>query len=623
MTRRSLMSEENKNLSPENGISADETPKKPLTLEEQYEEDDRQWLKNVYQGDVKQLTVRAVVMGMIIGGLMSLTNLYIGLKTGWGLGVTITACVLSFSIWKLLRVIFPKIFKTDMTLLENNSMKSTASSAGYTTGGTMVSAIAAYILITGQHLNFWVLTAWTVFLGIAGVVMAIPMKKQMINMEKLPFPSGTATAETLKSLYAGEESKKQTRTLLGFALGGAVLTVIRDYFEWIKYTYSVFGAKLAEYTVSMETSLIMVAAGGIMGWRTAWSILFGAILNYIVLAPYMFKIGAITELGYRGISSWSLWFGASVMVAAGFTSFLMQWKVALKAFASLKDLFSTKKRELSEIEKVEVPMSWFFWGIVVGGTGIALIMLFAFDIPVWVSVLAVILSFFLSIVACRATGETDTTPVGALGQVTQAFYGMLRPGSKVTTLMTASITSGIAGSSADLLTDLKTGYILGANPRKMFLAQFIGIFAGTIVIVPAFYLIVPTPDVLGSDYFPAPAAQVWSRVADLLAQGFSTLHSTAKIAMIIGVAVGVIIPLLEKWFPKAAKFIPSSMGIGLAFVIPFWNSLSMFLGALIVLIIEHKKKSLEEYIVPAASGIIAGESLAGVFIILLSTVFGG
>ena len=619
------MTEENRNenFSAGNGVSAKVAPKRPLTLEEQYEEDDRRWLKNVYQGDVKQLTVRAVVMGMIIGGLMSLTNLYIGLKTGWGLGVTITACVLSFSIWKLLRVLFPKIFTTDMTLLENNSMKSTASSAGYTTGGTMVSAIAAYILITGQHLNFWVLTAWTVFLGIAGVVMAIPMKKQMINMEKLPFPSGTATAETLKSLYAGEESKKQTRTLLGFALFGAVLTVIRDFFEWIKYTYAVFGEKLAEYTVSMETSLIMVAAGGIMGWRTAWSILFGAILNYIVLAPYMVKIGAITELGYRGISSWSLWFGASVMVSAGFTSFLMQWKVALKAFASLKDLFSRKKRELSEIEKVEVPMSWFFWGILVGGTGIALIMLFAFDIPVWVSVLAVILSFFLSIVACRATGETDTTPVGALGQVTQAFYGMLRPGSKVTTLMTASITSGIAGSSADLLTDLKTGYILGANPRKMFLAQFIGIFAGTIVIVPAFYLIVPTPDVLGSDYFPAPAAQVWSRVADLLAQGFSTLHPTAKIAMLIGVAVGIIIPLLEKWFPKAARFIPSSMGIGLSFVIPFWNSLSMFIGALIVLIIEHKKKSLEEYIVPAASGIIAGESLAGVFIILLSTVFGG
>ena len=146
----------------------------PLSPEDKYELEDREWLKNVYQGDAKQLTVRAIVMGMIIGGLMSLTNLYIGLKTGWGLGVTITACVLSFSIWKLLRTIFPKVFKTDMTMLENNSMKSTASSAGYTTGGTMVSAIAAYVLITGQHIDFWVLVGWTVFLGIAGSEVVTP-----------------------------------------------------------------------------------------------------------------------------------------------------------------------------------------------------------------------------------------------------------------------------------------------------------------------------------------------------------------------------------------------------------------------------------------------------------------
>jgi len=591
----------------------------------QYEEDDRLWLENVYQGDVKQLTLRAIVMGMIIGGFMSLTNLYIGLKTGWGLGVNITACVLSYSIWKLLMKAFPRIFKTDMSMLETNSMKSTASSAGYTTGGTMVSAIAAYILITGNHLSFWVLTGWTVFLGIVGVVMAVPMKKQMINMEKLPFPSGIATAEILKSLYAGEEGKKQTNSLLIFTLVGGLVTVVRDLLEWIKYTYAVFGDRLAQYTVSMETSLIMVAAGGIMGWRTAWSILFGAILNYLVLAPIMFEKGVITELGYRGINSWSLWFGASVMVSAGFTSFFMQWKVALKAFGALKDIlyiFSKNKREESEIEKVEVPMSWFFWGIVVGGAGIAYIMKYSFEIPVWVAILSIFLAFFLSIVACRATGETNTTPVGALGQVTQAFYGMIRPGSHVTTLMTASVTAGVAGSAADLLTDLKTGYLLGANSRKMFIAQFIGIFAGTAIVVPAFYLIVPDASVLGSDYFPAPAAQVWAGVATLLAKGIASLHDTAKIAMLFGIAVGVIIPIIDKYYPKATKFVPSSMGIGLAFVIPFWNSLSMFIGALIALVIQKKKESLTEYIIPAASGIIAGESLAGVFIILVATLMG-
>jgi uncharacterized oligopeptide transporter (OPT) family protein len=84
----------------------------------------------------------------------------------------------------------------------------------------------------------------------------------------------------------------------------------------------------------------------------------------------------------------------------------------------------------------------------------------------------------------------------------------------------------------------------------------------------------------------------------------------------------MIIPIIEKIFPKVSKFVPSSMGIGLAFVIPFWNCLSMFIGALIVLIIEKKKKALTEYVIPAASGIIAGESLAGVFIILVATLMG-
>ena len=92
--------------------------------------------------------------------------------------------------------------------------------------------------------------------------------------------------------------------------------------------------------------------------------------------------------------------------------------------------------------------------------------------------------------------------------------------------------------------------------------------------------------------------------------------------MLVGVAIGIIIPLVEKWAPKASKYIPSAMGLGLAFTIPFWNSLSMFIGALIVLIIEHRKKDLEDYVIPAASGIIAGESLAGVFIIILQQVMG-
>ena len=133
------------------------------------------------------------------------------------------------------------------------------------------------------------------------------------------------------------------------------------------------------------------------------------------------------------------------------------------------------------------------------------------------------LSFWLALVACRVTGETDTTPGGAMGKVTQLIFGALHPGN-VNVPTSANITAGAATSSADLLTDLKSGYLLGANPRQQFLAQFSGIFVGTVVSVLTFAVLVPDAQVLGTDRFPAPAAQTWSAVAIALGQGLSSLE---------------------------------------------------------------------------------------------------
>src|SRR5439155_851245 len=94
------------------------------------------------------------------------------------------------------------IVPTPMTILENNCMQSTASSAGYSTGGTLISAFAAYMLITHDTLSLPVVLAWVFFLSLLGVTMAIPMKRQMINIEQLRFPSGIAAAETLHALHS-------------------------------------------------------------------------------------------------------------------------------------------------------------------------------------------------------------------------------------------------------------------------------------------------------------------------------------------------------------------------------------------------------------------------------------
>ena len=182
------------------------------------EEIERQWFEKVYLGrgdTMKQLTWRAVIMGSLLGGVLSLTNIYIGLKAGWGFGVAITACILSYAIWTTLYKI--GLVRTPMTILENNCMQSTASSAGYSTGGTLISAYAAFMMLTQTNLPVWVMLIWVFFLAVLGVTMAIPMKRQMINIEQLRFPSGVAAAETLRALHSHGPPGMRPAEALGIA----------------------------------------------------------------------------------------------------------------------------------------------------------------------------------------------------------------------------------------------------------------------------------------------------------------------------------------------------------------------------------------------------------------------
>jgi uncharacterized oligopeptide transporter (OPT) family protein len=182
--------------------------------------------------------------------------------------------------------------------------------------------------------------------------------------------------------------------------------------------------------------------------------------------------------------------------------------------------------------------------------------------------------------------------------------------------MAANITSGSAIAAADLLTDLKSGYLLGANPRQQFLAQFAGIFSGTLITVLSFQVLVPNASVLGSDQFPAPAAQSWKAVAVALSQGLAALGPVKTWSIFIGGLVGILLPLLEKVFPKQKAWIPSAAAIGLSWTFHWYYSLLFFLGAVIGLGFEKKwPKPSAEFTFPVASGVIAGGSLMGVILV--------
>src|SRR6266536_1335494 len=596
------------------------------------EEIERQWYERLYRGhgdSMAQLTWRAVLIGSCLGGVLSLTNLYIGLKAGWGFGVAITASILSYAIWTSLHR--ARIVRTPMTILENNCMQSTASAAGYSTGGTLISAFAAYMLIDDRPMSLPAMLAWVFFLSVLGVTMAIPMKRQMINIEQLRFPSGIAAAETLRALHSvGDKGMRSARAL---AWAGALAICTKFWADglvlvsgklapfmitsWVAaLNQRVFGPAWMGRTVMLSWEPMFIAAGAITGLRVSWSMLLGSVTAWMIFAPTLQHAGVIEGSGYGPIVQWTLWGGVACMVTSSLLSFALQWRTALRAFTDLGAMFSGRRDANDPVAAIETPSAWLLWGQVVGFVGLAWLGHVTFGMPYWQTAVAVLLSFALALVACRVTGETDTTPVGAMGKITQLTFGVLSPGNMTVNLMSANVTAAAASSSADLLTDLKSGYLLGANPRKQFIAQFSGIFVGTVVSVLAFAVLVPDAQVLGTDQFPAPAAQTWSAVAIALGQGLSSLESVKLWLIFVGGVVGVVLTLAPVLLPKYQEYLPSASAFGLAWVFHWYYGLLFFLGALVALLLERRKPKLaEEFTLPVASGVVAGGSLMGVVLV--------
>jgi uncharacterized oligopeptide transporter (OPT) family protein len=626
------------------------------------EEQDRQWFEQCYRGDSqRQLTVRAVIIGGIIGMFTGVANLYTTLKIGWSFGVSITACVISFVVWNTICSLFGGRVSR-MSLLENNCMQSTATAAGSSTGSTLATALGSLLLITGVHQPWPVAAAFVLFTAALGVFLAIPMKRQMINHEQLRFPSGIATAQTLRSLYSKSREALQQAYALLIALGAGALIGVLHYYEnlveqlklrnrlpqWLEklsgwlylpdiWNFSGFLNPLTRGQMSglgFEPSVLLVGAGMITGLRIALSMFAGSVLLYYVVAPWLLAHDAAnaTVAGFvpsfhRAANGdfnpvrWSLWGGTAVMVFSSLMQMALNWRTVMRAFV----IFKKPERDAlhDSVDSVEVPNSWLILGLIPITIGLIAVQYFAFHIAVWLGLISVAFSFVVSLVACRATGETDTTPIGAMGKVTQLLYAML-PGAKgieSINLMAAGTTAAAAGAAADLLTDLKSGYLLGANPRRQFLAQFYGVFFGVVAVVPAWYLIVPNKEVLESMH--PPATNMWKAVADLLTKGVDQLPRTAMFAIIIGALVGVMLPVLEKLWPRAKPYLPSAMGLGLAWVVPFQNSFSFLIGGVIVSVWQKwNRKNSDNFAIPIASGLVAGESLLAAFIAIACTLVG-
>jgi putative OPT family oligopeptide transporter len=560
-----------------------------------------------------QLTLKSIGTGMVVGGLLSICNVYTGLKIGWGLNMSITGILLAFAFWYALSKITAGGVK-NINKLENNVNQSAVSAAGAVSSAGLVSAIPALTMIEGTTWPWWQLFLWISVVCMVGISVAMGLRRQMIIRDKLPFPGGLSCAATLNEVYnTGSEALKRVGMLGVGALFGALFKLL-EIFKLTKQ--AVFGltmgpgnVPISTYSFGLDPTLVMVAVGGLVGFRVCWSLLLGAIVSWGIIGPRLVADGTTPE-SRRNIGEWLLWPGVTLMVVASLVAFAYSVPAIIRAF---KGTGNADDPNAPKTDTGEVSRKWFFFSMGVALILAVILQTWFFNITWWAAIIAVLLSFGLAVVASRVSGETNVTPVGAMGKVTQLAFAAISPANPAANLMSASVTAGAASQCADLMHDLKTGYLLGNIARYQVVGQIAGSIVGAAVGSYFYLILIPDPKtMLGTAEWPAVAVIQWKAVAEVFKNGIDSLPAGAITAMIIAGVVGIILPTLEKLAPKAKPFIPSAAAVGLGFVISGSNSISMFLGGCIALVLTKlAPKWSDRFLVTICAGVIAGESLTG------------
>ncbi len=648
-------------------------------------EKDDWWFRNVYRGNVPQLTIRSGVTGFLLGGVLAATSLYIGGKTGVGIGVGLTSVILSFAIFRSLH---SAGLSRDFTILENNCTQSIATAAGYMTQ-PLIASLSAYMLVTGRIIPWWQMLVWMVTVAILGVLVAFPLKRRFINQDQLPFPEGRACGVVLDALYTGGAAAGMFRArLLGLTALGAGLYQLLVSDGWMKllqfrllrmdrwaglrepwtlhdrldtYYYNaaerfnlwipkILGTDVRQLGLRVTLDAAMLGVGGLMGIRVATSCLLGGFVNYAILAPIMIQRGDIVQRTLasgvvvpisRGeiVNQWALWWGVTMMVIGSLVSLLGRPEIFTTAFRSLR---ASRRNEGTTagvaddpLRSIELPLGVSFVGVPIFCVLGASVTHSFFGVPWLLASISLPLILVLTVICTNSMALTSWTPTGALAKITQFTMGAIDRSNPASNLIPAGMTAEIAANAANLLSDIKPGYMLGAKPRQQAIGHVIGIFSGALVCIPLFFLLFLPPGHDGvrstativSDQFAMPGAMQWKGVAELIARGISNLPRSALIAMIVAAACAAAIEITN--IVARGRMQLSAVAIGLGVVLPPEYTLPMFAGALVFWLMGRRYSIpgtrgyayWKEGCEPICAGLISGSALLGIGNAIVNVVF--
>jgi uncharacterized oligopeptide transporter (OPT) family protein len=557
-------------------------------------------------GRTRELSLRAVGFGLLLGGLLSAGNVYSGTKVGiLDPGMTMIV-LLSFAVFVAVR--------RPLSPLEINIAQTAGGSAATMALTAGVIGPVPALAMGGQAPGpVWV-ALWGAALGVFGTVIAVPFRRQLIEDEPLPFPTGQAVGTLILDLTAAGSRVRGRVATLFVAMGIAVLFVLlRDLARLVPPELALplvlGGIPAANLAIGVSLSPLVLGVGVLVGLRIALSILLGGVVAWCALAPGLHARGLIAGPDYISALNWLIWPGVSLMVAGSLTSL---------AF-SAGDLWRAWRRR-----RADRAGRW-LGRAAAGLFGVAIVVIgwAGFGVHPAIGVLALVIAAVFSIISMRATGETDQSPAGPLGGLAQGLVGITAPGSTLPTLFAGGVTNGAAAHSAGLLQAYKAGALVRATPVRVVTAHLLGVAVGGVTAVLAYELIERAYGI-GSRALPSPIAMSWKVTADVVQGGLQHMPVGVPLAALVACAAGVLLAIAER--SGAARFVPSAVALGVGFLVPLTAGAGIALGAVLFAVARLLAPGWSERQgQPLAAGLITGEAVTGVVIagLLVSGLLGG
>jgi len=588
------------------------------------------------ESNLAELTIKAMVLGVLMALVLGAANAYLGMRAGMTVSAIFPAAVVAMAALRLF----------GGTILEENIARTTASVGEALVAGAIFTLPAFIIAGVWDNLKYVESTAIMLVGGTLGVLFIIVLRRTMVEDTSLPFPESIAAAEIVKAGQGGQTGASVLFKAMGFAAvweilkNGFGIPVVRDSMSgFVKFTSSSITIAGREFDYSggillhtPSASPALVGVGYIVGLRVSTVLFAGAAFGWWVLVPiFVFLNPELIELaraqGWEVVSNevWSEQVRpmavGTMIVAAFYTLYGLRTSLVRGITHAVRDLNAS--RASGALGRLQTDLDFRKVFIAIGIVAVPMVVLYfifsgSFLGAILLTIVMLVLGFLFAAVAGYLVGliGSSNNPMSGLtlsalliASIIMVAIGVTGPKGVMAVLGIAGVICCAAGVAGDMMQDLKVGYILGGSPRKMEIAEIIGVVFSALVLA---FAIMALHEVytIGSELLPAPQAGLMALMANAIVGG-----EMAWPLIIVGVLLG-----LALIFAGSA----SPMLIAVGMYLPFTATAPIFVGGLIRWMVERalarrhadeaQRKRAENVGVLLSSGFIAGESLMAVII---------